>query len=117
MAAMMRGVGAETGGVMLAVAGAAFTLQRLAGMHGVWRWLPLCAVYLALRDLRNPEPGRRRSTVPLLLSLWLQITAIGFLGFDFLNAWPLLIALAGLGLVIDGIVAGGRAGRVAGGGR
>jgi hypothetical protein len=46
--------------------------------------------------------------VPLLAAIWLQISAIGFLGFDFLNAWPLLIVFIGLGLVIDGMAYGER---------
>lgn len=104
MTSGMRGVGAETGGVMLIVAGVAFALERFTAMDGVWRWLPLFAVYLTLRDLRHPQPGRRRSSLPLLAALWFQIVALGFLGFDFLNAWPLLVVFLGLGLVIDGVV-------------
>lgn len=108
MATAIRGVGAETGGVMLIVAGVAFALERFTSIEGVWRWLPLFAIYLATRDLRNPPPGCRRSLVPLLASVWLLITTIGFLGFDLLNSWPLLIALAGLGLIVDGVVYAGR---------
>ena len=104
MSPAVRGVGAETGGVMLIIAGLAFALERLTSIDGVWRWLPLFALYLAVRDLRTPQPGQRRTSLPLLAAIWLQITAIGFLGLDFLNAWPLLIALVGLGLIIDGIV-------------
>lgn len=104
MASVMRGVGAETGGVMLIIAGVAFALERFTAIDGVWRWLPLFAVYLTARDLRQPQAGHRRSSVPLLVALWLQIAAINFLGFDFLNSWPLLIVLIGLGLVIDAIV-------------
>jgi len=104
MASIVRGVGAETGGVMLIIAGVAFALERFTAIDGVWRWLPLFAIYLTGRDLRHPQPGHRRSSVPLLSAIWLQISAIGFLGFDFLNSWPLLIVFIGLGLVIDGIV-------------
>jgi hypothetical protein len=104
MSSAVGGVGAETGGVMLIITGAAFALERFTSVEGLWRWLPLLAIYLAVRDLRNPPPGRRPSSVPLLSGIWLQISAIGFLGFDFLNSWPLLIALVGLGLIIDGIV-------------
>lgn len=108
MASVVRGVGAQTGGVMLIVAGVAFTLERLGAIHGVWRGLPLFALYLTLRDLLRPAADHRRSSVPLLVALWLQISAIGFLGFDFLNSWPLLVIVIGLGLVIDGIVSAER---------
>lgn len=116
MAPVMRGVGAETGGAMLIIVGVAFAIERFTAIDGVWRWLPLLVLYLTARDLRHPEPGQQRSSVPLLVAIWMQISAIGFLGFDFLNSWPLLIASIGLGLVIDGVVSAGRSGhRVPGG--
>jgi len=102
-----RGVGAETGGVMLIVAGVAFALERFTSSAGVWRWLPLFVVYLAIRDLRRPGAGRR-SSVPLLFGVWLLITTTGFLGFDLTSSWPLLIVFIGLGLVIDGVVLAAR---------
>jgi hypothetical protein len=102
-----RGVGAETGGVMLVIAGIAFALERWTSGEGVWRWLPLFVLYLAVRDLRHPGENRP-SSVPLLFAIWLLITSTGFLGFDFLNSWPLLIVLAGLGLIVDGVVIGAR---------
>jgi uncharacterized membrane protein HdeD (DUF308 family) len=112
----VRGVGAETGGVMLIVAGVAFAVERFTPIEGVWRWLPLFVIYLAARDLRLPPPGRRPSVVPLLSGIWLLITTIGFLGFDLLNSWPLLIVLVGLGLIVDGIVYAERAAPQAPGG-
>jgi hypothetical protein len=104
MLTAVRGVGAETGGVMLIVAGVAFALERFTTLEGVWRWLPLFIIYLAVRDLRNPAPGRQRSSVPLLFGIWLLITTTGFLEFDFTNSWPLLVVVIGLGLIIDGVV-------------
>ncbi len=109
MASAVRGVGASTGGVMLVVVGLAFALERLTGGSGLWRWLPLLVIYLAVRDLREAQPDRAPSIVPLLASVWLQIVAIGFLGLDLLNGWPLLVVLAGIGLVVDGLVRGVRA--------
>jgi hypothetical protein len=61
-----------------------------------------------VRDFRKPAGGRR-TIVPVLVGIWLQISAIQFLGFDFLNSWPLLVVLVGLGLVIDGLSEGDRA--------
>jgi hypothetical protein len=105
--ARVRGVGPETGGVMLIVAGCAFALERFTSIEGAWRWLPLFAIYLAVRDFTSAQPADR-SLVPLLFTIWLQISAIELFGFDFLNSWPLLVALVGLGLLIDGIADGSR---------
>jgi hypothetical protein len=104
----IRGVGPVTGGVMLIIAGVAFATERFTSIEGVWRWLPLLVVYLAARDLRSPLPGQQPTTIPLLFGVWLLITTIGFLGFDFLNSWPLLLAFVGLGLLIDGLIKGTR---------
>src|SRR4029450_6358856 len=98
----IRGVGPVTGGVMLIITGVVFAAERFTSIEGVWRWLPLFVVYLAARDLRRPLPGQQPTTIPLLFGIWLLITTIGFLGFDFLNSWPLLRAFVGVGLVIDG---------------
>jgi hypothetical protein len=106
MSLRTRGVGAETGGVMLIIAGVAFWLERITPLAGVWRWLPLFVIYVGARDFREPLPGEPRTILPLLVGIWLQVSAIGFLGFDFLNSWPLLIVLSGLGLIIDGIIEG-----------
>lgn len=108
MPASIRGVGPVTGGVMLIITGLAFAIERFAAIEGVWRWLPLLVIYLAVRDLRNPPPGALRTTVPLLIGIWLLISTTEFFEFTFLNSWPLLIVFVGLGLVIDGIADGNR---------
>jgi hypothetical protein len=105
MAATIRGVGPETGGVMLILTGLAFTLERFTSVERVWQWLPLFVIFLAARDLRR-LPAADRTMLPLLFGIWLQISALDFFGFNFLNSWPLLVTLMGLGLVIDGIVRG-----------
>lgn len=107
----IRGVGARTGAVMLILTGAAFVLERFTDVAGVWRWLPLLAVYLGARELWRPMPGARRTTVPLLIGIWLLVCTIRFFDFDFLNGWPLLVVLVGLGLVIDGLIEGDGAAR------
>ena len=112
MPAAIRGVGPETGGVMLIVTGLAFAIERFTSIEGVWRWLPLFVIYLGVRDFRHPLAGAARTLVPILVGIWLLISTTGFFGFDFLNSWPLLIVLVGLGLVIDGIMEGRRAGQL-----
>jgi hypothetical protein len=103
-------VGPETGGMMLIIAGVAFILARFgafgAGVDAgeVARWLPLLVVYIGARDLRDPAPGRPRTILPLVFGIWLQISALNVFGFDFLNSWPLLVILTGLGLIVDSIL-------------
>jgi hypothetical protein len=104
----IRGVGPETGGVMLIIAGLAFALERFTALDGVWRWLPLFVIYLAARDFWHPPTAATRTIVPLLVGVWLFLTTIGFLELNFLNSWPLLIVFVGLGLVIDGLMEGTR---------
>lgn len=111
MNATIGGVGPVTGGVMLIITGLAFVLERFTSIQGVWRWLPLFVVYLGARDLWNAPPGATRTTVPLLVGIWLTISTIQFLGFDLLNSWPLLLVLVGLGLVIDGFIGRHRTGQ------
>ncbi len=108
MTSPLRGVGATTGGVMLMIAGIAFSLERIGWLQDVWRWLPLFVLYVTVRDFRHASRGSR-TLVPLLAGVWLQVTAIGFWGLDFANAWPLLIALVGIGLLVDGLTQGARA--------
>jgi hypothetical protein len=99
---------------MMIIAGVAFILERfspyawLGDLHieEVWRWLPLFVVYLGARALRDPEPGRQRTVLPLLVSVWLLITTLRVFGFDMLNSWPLLVILVGIGLIVDSIIAG-----------
>ena len=111
MSASIRGVGPVTGGVMLIITGLAFAIERFTSIEGVWRWLPLFVIYLAVRDFRNPPSGTTRTTVPLLVGIWLLISATEFFGFTFLNSWPVLIVFVGLGLVIDGLMEGARSER------
>jgi hypothetical protein len=108
MSASIRGVGPVTGGVMLIITGLAFAVERFTPIEGVWRWLPLFAVYLAVRDLRNPPSTASRSIVPLLVGVWLLISTTEFFGFTLFDSWPLLILFVGFGLIIDGIVGGNR---------
>lgn len=104
MSTSMRGVGPVTGGVMLIITGLAFAVERFTSIEGVWRWLPLFAIYLAVRDRRNPPPAASRSILPLLVGVWLLISTTEFFGFTLVDSWPLLVVFVGLGLIVDGIV-------------
>ena len=42
--------------------------------------------------------------MPVLFGIWMLASSTEFFGLDFLNSWPLLIVLVGLGLVVDGII-------------
>jgi len=109
-----RGVGPETGGVMLIIAGVAFVLERFGMLFflgdgdtaEVWRWIPLFVVYLGARDLRDPAPGEKRSILLLFGGIWLLISSLEVFGLNFLTSWPLLVVFVGLGLIIDSIIQG-----------
>lgn len=102
MVTTSRGIGSETASVMLFIAGAAGYLLEPA--H-VARLLTLFVVYLGVRDTFAPPRGRAPRTLVLAVGIWAAISAYGFFGFDFLNAWPLLIVLIGISVIIQSFVA------------
>ena len=107
MLTSFRGIGSETGGVVLMVLGVAgFFLER----GDVARLLTFLVIYFGVRDLVAPYDGRRPSILVLVIGIWLAISAYGIFRFDFLNSWPLLVVLVGLSLIFDGIVEGSTVG-------
>jgi hypothetical protein len=105
MSMHVRGVGSETGGVMLVLLGAAgYLLEPL----GVVRLITLCVVYLGARDLFAPADGSSPDVFVLALGIWMAVSAYGILGFDFLNSWPLLVVLIGLAFIVQSLIDGSR---------
>src|SRR5581483_10397816 len=105
MSLHVRGVGSETGGVMLMLLGVAgYLLEPL----GVVRLLTLCVVYLGARDLFAPADGSAPSIFVLVIGVWMAISAYGIFGFGFLNSWPLLVVLIGVALIVQSLVDGSR---------
>jgi hypothetical protein len=96
-----RGVGSETGGVMLIILGVA---GYLVAPLSVARLLTLFIIYFGVREVVAPAAGRAPSILMLVIGVWAALSAYGILGFDFLNSWPLLVVLVGLALIVQSLV-------------
>lgn len=96
-----RGIGSDLGGALLIALGAAgFILEP---WH-VARLLTIVVIGFGARDLLDPYDGRSPSILVLMIGIWSAISAYGIWRFDFLNSWPLLVALVGLALIFQAIV-------------
>ena len=99
MLTTFRGVGTATGSVMLIVVGVAGYL--LAPLN-VARLLTLFVIYLGGRAVVAPAPGREPNVMLLMLGIWAAISAYGVLSFA--HAWPLLVVLGGLGVIVQSLI-------------
>ena len=79
-----RGIGSETGGVVLIVLGAAGLFLEPAG---VTRLITFVVIHYGIRDLVTPYDGRSPSILILVVGIWSPISAYEIFGFDFLNSW------------------------------
>lgn len=101
MATSFRGIGSETGALVLIVLGiAGFILAP----SDVARLLTFLVIGFGARDLYAPYDGRSPSIFVLVIGIWSAISAYGIWQFDFLNSWPLLVTLVGLALIFQGLV-------------
>jgi hypothetical protein len=101
MSTSFRGIGSETGSVMLMILGVAGYLLAPAS---VARLLTLFVIYFGVRDVVAPVPGRAPNTLVLLVGIWAALSAYGLLDLNFLNSWPLLIVLVGVSLIVQSFV-------------
>jgi len=106
MVSSFRGVGSETGSVMLIILGVA---GYLVAPLNVARLLTLFVIYFGLRDLVAPADGHAPSILVLVIGVWAALSAYGIFGFDFLNSWPLLVVLIGLAIVVQSLMSAVRA--------
>ena len=106
MSSSFRGVGSETGSVMLMILGVA---GYLVAPMSVARLLTLFVIYFGIRDLVAPGDGRAPSILVLLIGVWAALSAYGIFGFDFLNSWPPLVVLIGLAIVVQSLIGAVRA--------
>ena len=106
MSSSFRGVGSETGSVMLIILGVA---GYLVAPMSVARLLTLFVIYFGVRDLVTPADGRTPSILVLVIGAWAALSAYGIFGLDFLNSWPLLVVLIGLAIVVQSLVGAVRA--------
>lgn len=105
MKTSFRGIGSETGALVLIVLGAAGFILAPAD---VARLLTIVVVGYGVRDLFTPYDGRSPSILVLVIGIWSAISAYGIWRFDFLNSWALLVTLVGLALIFQAIVDGQR---------
>jgi hypothetical protein len=71
---------------------------------------PLVFVAIGLVKLLSPGPGRAWSLLWIVAGVWLLLNNLNLLAFDFWDLWPLVMVLAGLGLVAGALRRGGRTG-------
>ena len=96
-----RGVGSETGGVILMLLGVAgFFLD----FESTMRLVIFVLIYFGVRDLVTPYNGRPPSIFVLVIGVWMAISAYPLVSLDWTTSWPLLIVLVGLSLIFDGVV-------------
>jgi hypothetical protein len=106
MSTSVRGVGSETGGVMLVILGfAGYLVTPLS----VARLLTIFIVYFGVRDVVTPLEGQAPSILVLVIGIWAALSAYGIFGFDFLNSWPLLVVLVGIAIIVNSLIAAARA--------
>ncbi|MBK6767582.1 MAG: hypothetical protein IPG72_00800 [Ardenticatenales bacterium] len=105
MSTSFRGIGSETGALVLIVLGVAGFILAPAD---VARLLTIVVIGYGFRDLFAPYDGRSPSIFVLVIGIWSAISAYGIWRFDFLNSWPLLVTLVGLALIFQAIVDGRR---------
>ncbi len=106
MFSSFRGVGSETGSVMLIILGVA---GYLVAPMSVARLLTLFVIYFGVRDLVAPADGRAPGILVLVIGIWAALSAYGIFGFDLLNSWPLLVVLIGLAIAVQSLIGAVRA--------
>ena len=102
MPQIFRGIGSETGGVVLILLGVAGFFMELRDVANL---LTLVVIYYGVRDLVAPYQ-RPPSIMVLVVGAWLALNAyeIFMLGFTKPESWPLLIVLIGIAFIYDGLV-------------
>ena len=101
MSSSIRGVGSETGSVLLMILGIA---GYLVAPLDVARLLTLFIIYFGVRDLVAPAAGRAPGIMVLVIGIWAALSAYGIFDFNFLNSWPLLVVLIGLALTVQSLI-------------
>jgi hypothetical protein len=94
------------GGVILIGVGALFLAETLdladfgSWFHDYW---PMFIVAVGIPKLFDRE--RRGGGIWLIaVGIWLQISNLGLFGLDWSSSWPILLILAGAGMVLHAIL-------------
>lgn len=92
-------------GVTLIAFGVAYLLQRDddAAVASLWQYWPWVLVAFGINNMLPPTDGRRfvDGLSQVLFGAWFFATYEGWWGLTFRNSWPLLIIVAGAGMVLQ----------------
>lgn len=92
-------------GLALIAFGLAYLLQRDddTAVARLWLYWPWVLVAFGVNNMLPPTDGRRfvDGLSQVLFGAWFWITVEGWWGLTFSNSWPLLIIVAGLGMVLQ----------------
>jgi hypothetical protein len=92
-------------GLALIAFGLAYLLQRDddAAVAGLWQYWPWVLVAFGLNNMLPPTDGRRfvDGLSQVLFGAWFWVVMAGWWGLTFSNSWPLLVIVAGLGMVLQ----------------
>lgn len=96
-------------GLVLVAFGLAYLVNRHddAAVIGLWRYWPLVLIAFGIGNMLPPTGGRRfvDGLSQVLFGAWFFATFEGLWGLTFGNSWPLLIIVAGAGMVLQPLAA------------
>jgi hypothetical protein len=92
-------------GLALVAFGVAYLVNRddHESLMRVWTWWPFVLVAFGIGNMLPPVDGRRfvDGLSQVLFGAWFYATFEGLWGLTFGNSWPLLIIVAGAGMVMQ----------------
>jgi membrane-associated PAP2 superfamily phosphatase len=103
------------GGGLLVIVGTLLVLQNLHVLDAgrIFDYWPLLLVWVGVTRLLAPNRGRHIASGAILLTLGIAFLADRFdwVDFSMRDFWPILLVIAGIAMIAEGIVArGARAG-------
>ncbi|WBS05078.1 hypothetical protein OU994_12730 [Pseudoduganella sp. SL102] len=94
-----------TWGLTLVAFGVAYLVNRddHEAVIGLWRYWPLVLIAFGIGNMLPPVEGRRfvDGLSQVLFGAWFFAIYEGLFGLTFRNSWPLLIIVAGAGMVLQ----------------
>ncbi|UGQ48118.1 LiaI-LiaF-like domain-containing protein [Massilia endophytica] len=95
-------------GVLIVCAGVFFLLNRedLLDMAQLWRYWPFIVIAFGINNLIPPTTGKQvmDGAWQILFALWFLASFENWWGLTFRNSWPILIIVAGAGMVLQPVV-------------
>jgi hypothetical protein len=95
------------GGTLLLLVGALLMLQTLGILHAgsLGDYWPLFLVWIGATRLLAPSRGEHVASgaVILALGLFFQLDRLGWIGVSLSQLWPVLLVIAGVALILEGV--------------